>query len=107
MPAITSPKHPPKSKEKQARGGEGGGRNKRKPGLGLARLKATPALKKEVANFNSPVERVRGTYRSQDGCVLLLPGGREEARGWSRRPHMESPQSPWVWGSKGLEEVGK
>lgn len=55
-----------KNQEKRSRGRRGN-----KSPVGLARFKATPALKKEVANFNSPVERVRGTYRRQGGCVLL------------------------------------
>lgn len=91
--------------------------------VGLARFKATPVLKKEVANFNSPVERVRGTYRSQGGCVLLrgccAPAAGRKPAGWSRCPcaaatpssrrrrrHPIPPQNP-LWGVRRRRRKGR
>lgn len=75
----------------------GGGGIKGNP-VGLARFKATPVLKKEVANFNSPVERVRGTYRRQggQGACVLLRGRRKSAAGAAvtARPPTRCPQTP-------------
>lgn len=62
--------------EKKELGEEVGGGNKRKPSWAGRVFKATPVLKKAAANFNSPVERVSGTYRRQPGCGPSTSAGR-------------------------------